>query len=121
MPILDISIIPVGTPGPSISSYIQEACDLVDGQGLHYKVTPTSTVIEGELDTLLQVARNMHLRPFQDGAERVVTTIMIDERHDKREDMERMERAVLHPEAGAEMEHHQAAQTESTSGRIIDL
>ena len=98
MPILDISIVPVGTPSASISSFIQEACQVAEKRGLRYQVTPASTVMEGELDTLLQVAREMHRRPFISGAERVVTTIKIDERQDQTQDSERMVQAVREPE-----------------------
>ncbi len=42
-----------------------------------------STVLEGELDSLLEVAREMHEVCFAQGYPRVVTSIRIDDRRDK--------------------------------------
>jgi len=44
---------------------------------------PMSTVLEGELDSLLEVAREMHEVCFTQGYPRVVTSIRIDDRRDK--------------------------------------
>ncbi|MDN5277625.1 MAG: hypothetical protein PWR01_1590 [Clostridiales bacterium] len=94
MPVLDISIVPVGTGQPSFSSYVAEACRLIEQQGLKYQITPTGTVIEGNLDQLMNVARQIHSIPFQMGAERVITSMTIDERHDRPMDMERQVQSV---------------------------
>ncbi|MCM8901134.1 MTH1187 family thiamine-binding protein [Caldicoprobacter algeriensis] len=94
MPVLDISIVPVGTGQPSFSSYVAEACRLIEQHGLKYQITPTGTVIEGNLDQLMNVARQIHSIPFQMGAERVITSMTIDERHDRPMDMERQVQSV---------------------------
>ncbi len=52
MPLLDISIIPVGTDSTSFSSEVINAVRKVKGKDLHYDVTPTSTIIEGDLEQL---------------------------------------------------------------------
>lgn len=95
MPILEISVIPVGTANASISSFIVEACKVARQRGLQYQVTPTGTVLEGELGELLEIAREMHQMPFRAGANRVVTNITIDDRHDKDLDMQDSVRAVV--------------------------
>jgi len=41
------------------------------------------TVVLGPIDDVLNVARKMHEVPFGQGAQRVVTTIKIDDRRDK--------------------------------------
>jgi uncharacterized protein YqgV (UPF0045/DUF77 family) len=41
------------------------------------------TAVEGEVDDLLRLAAQMHRAPFTHGAQRVLTTIRIDERRDK--------------------------------------
>lgn len=94
MPVLDISIVPVGTGQPSFSSYVAEACKIIEQQGLKYQITPTGTVIEGNLDQLMNVARQIHRIPFQMGAERVITSMTIDERHDRPMDMEKQVQSV---------------------------
>ena len=85
MPIAEISIVPVGSPSPSISSYIT-ACyqALEEGTGLKHELTPMSTVLEGDLDSILGAVKKMHQVPFHEGLDRVVTTITIDDRRDKR-------------------------------------
>jgi uncharacterized protein (TIGR00106 family) len=41
------------------------------------------TIIEGDLDAILAVVREMHEAPFGEGAVRVSTLIKIDDRRDK--------------------------------------
>jgi len=94
MPVLDISVVPVGTQNASFSSMITDACRIVEEQGLKYQITPTGTVIEGEMNQLLTVVKEMHQIPFKNGAQRVITNIMIDERHDKEMNMEEQVQAV---------------------------
>lgn len=93
--ILDISVTPVGTGEASISSFVAETCKVVKDMGLKYQVTPTGTVIEGDLDSLMKAASTMHHMPFNRGANRVITNITIDDRHDKRETMESSVQAVV--------------------------
>lgn len=82
MPIAEITIIPVGV-GSSVSDYVAEALRIVERSGLKYKLTPTSTVIEGDLGQLFSVIKRMHESAFNKGAPRVVTVIKIDDRRDK--------------------------------------
>jgi uncharacterized protein (TIGR00106 family) len=42
-----------------------------------------ATVIEGDLNRILEVVREMHEVPFRRGAQRVSTTLVIDDRRDK--------------------------------------
>ena len=95
MPLLEISVIPVGTDNPSIGELVTESCKNVKGKQLQYRITPTSTIIEGQLDDLLDVAKKMHNAPFKSGVDRVITSMKIDERHDKRSDMEDMIEEVI--------------------------
>lgn len=82
MALLEISVVPVGTESPSISSYIVQACKEAQRNGIKYHVTPTATVMEGDLPALLHVAQQMHDAAFRAGSRRVVTNISIDERRD---------------------------------------
>ena len=87
MPLLEISIIPVGTDSTSFSSEVINAVRKVKGKNLHYDVTPTSTIIEGELEQLWQVAKEIHQEAISSGPNRVITNISIDHRKDKKTDM----------------------------------
>ncbi len=94
MPILEISVIPVGTKDPSFSSFVSQACKMVEEEGLKYQITPTGTIVEGDIDQIMSLAQKMHQIPFSMGASRVISNITIDERHDKETDMERQVQAV---------------------------
>lgn len=83
MALLEVSVVPVGTESPSISSYVAQACREAKRNGIKFDVTPTATVMEGDLRALIDIARQMHDAAFAAGSERVVTNISIDERRDK--------------------------------------
>ncbi|MEH7164736.1 MTH1187 family thiamine-binding protein [Priestia megaterium] len=87
MPLLEISIIPVGTDSTSFSSEVINAVRKLKEKELHYDVTPTSTIIEGELEQLWQVAKEIHQEAISSGPNRVITNIRIDHRKDKKTDM----------------------------------
>lgn len=83
MAFLEISVVPVGTESASISGLVADACRVAAQDGVHYEVSPTGTVLQGDLPRLLQVAQRMHEAAFGDKARRVVTHISIDERRDR--------------------------------------
>ena len=83
MAIAEISIVPLGTGSPSVSGYIAECLKVLDASGVSHEVHGMGTILEGELETLLAVIREMHEVPFNKGAQRVVTTIRVDDRRDK--------------------------------------
>jgi len=83
MAIMEISVVPVGTDNPSISHYVAECVAIVKEKGLPYELTSMGTNVEGELGDLLWVAEKMHELPFKRGAQRVLTSIKIDDRRDK--------------------------------------
>jgi len=60
--LVEISVLPVGRDGPGSS--------------------PASTVMEGDLSALMQIAEEMHRAAFDEGTLRVVTNISIDERRE---------------------------------------
>lgn len=83
MMIAEISVIPLGTKTPSVSKYVASTLKILQNSGLKYSITPMSTVLEGTLDEVLEVAKKMHQSVFESGALRVVTTLKIDDRRDK--------------------------------------
>ena len=95
MAMIDLSVVPVGTSSPSVSDYVAGAVKILkDEPGIKYELTAMNTVIEGDLDKLLELAHRMHDSAFNAGAKRVVTTIRIDERRDKPLTIEGKIRAV---------------------------
>ncbi len=79
--IVDLSIIPVGT-GASISPILADVIRIIDQSGIAYKVTPMGTVLEGEWDPVMDLIRQCHETVLKN-AERVYTTITIDDRKGK--------------------------------------
>jgi uncharacterized protein (TIGR00106 family) len=84
MAMLEISVVPVGTSSPSVGHFVAGAIKtLKNARGVKYELAPMGTVIEGDLDVLLDCAKKMHRAAFGEGVKRVVTTIKIDDRSDK--------------------------------------
>ena len=81
---IDISVAPIGTGGPSVSEYVAGAVRILKNEpGIKYELTAMNTVIEGDLEHLLSLVKRMHDSAFNSGIQRVVTTVRIDERRDK--------------------------------------
>ena len=89
MPLLEISIVPVGTDSPSFSSQVIDEVRVIEEKNIKYEVTPTSTVLEGEIDDLWEAAKEMHQKALEMGPERIVTNIKVDHRTDKQMDMDK--------------------------------
>jgi uncharacterized protein (TIGR00106 family) len=86
--IVEVTIAPMGTGSTSVSRYVAECHKvLMREEGVKYQLTPMSTVIEGDLDHILDIIRKMHEVPFAAGALRVSTSIKIDDRRDKESTM----------------------------------
>jgi uncharacterized protein (TIGR00106 family) len=85
MAILELTIVPIGTSTPSVSSYVAGVQKVLQEapEPIRYEMTSMSTIVEGNLDDLLAVVRRMHEAPFNEGVQRVSTTIKIDDRRDK--------------------------------------
>lgn len=79
----EITMIPVGTGSPSISRLVADSVKVIRQHGLKYDVTATGTNVEGDLDTILQTVKEMEQVPFNEGADRVVLMLRIDDRRDK--------------------------------------
>lgn len=85
MAIVEVSIIPLGTAETSISHYVADCVKVAQQSGLRYQLTGMGTVLEGDLDRIMATIRQMQESVFVAGAERVVSTITIDDRRDKPE------------------------------------
>ncbi|MDM5229178.1 MTH1187 family thiamine-binding protein [Cytobacillus sp. NJ13] len=98
MAIADVTVIPIGTETPSVSSYvadIQRVLKKYEESGkIRFQLTPMNTIIEGELADLFEVIQAMHEVPFENGLMRVATNIRIDDRRDVKRKMEEKVRRV---------------------------
>ncbi|HIW33097.1 MAG TPA: MTH1187 family thiamine-binding protein [Candidatus Paenibacillus intestinavium] len=84
MAIAEVTIIPIGTGSTSLSSYVVDLQHVLEQQkNIQYTLTSMSTIIEGSLDDIFTAIRAIHEAPFQMDAQRVSTSIKIDDRRDK--------------------------------------
>ena len=94
MAVVFLSITPLGTGTPSVSRYVAGVEKILRGTGLKHQLTAMGTIIEGDLDAILRVIRQMHEHPFGRGAVCVSTLVKIDDRRDKEHTIERKMRSV---------------------------
>jgi uncharacterized protein (TIGR00106 family) len=96
MAIVQVTVVPIGTGSTSLSEYVAELCRVLDeaGDSIRYELTPMSTIMEGELEAILAVVRQLHEAPFRQGAMRVSTSITIDDRRDKQASMKQKMESV---------------------------
>ncbi|MCR4433824.1 MAG: MTH1187 family thiamine-binding protein [Coprothermobacterota bacterium] len=83
MPVAEISIIPIGTGSTSLSDFVAEAVKVISKSGLKYELTAMGTNVEGTLAEILSLTQEVHQAALRMGAQRVLTTVKIDDRKDK--------------------------------------
>ena len=94
MAILEISVVPIGTGDPSLSSYVADCIRILREEKVYYELTAMGTNLEGNLKDLIRIALKMHEAPFKKGVSRVVTTLKIDDRRDKKGTLSAKKQAV---------------------------
>ena len=88
MAIVAVSISPVGE-GVSVSHYVAEAQRVLEAQDrVRFRLDPMFTTLDGDLDEIFQLIRDMQEAVFAAGALRVGTVIKVDERRDREVRME---------------------------------
>jgi len=83
MAIVEISVVPLGVPGTSLSAHVAEVIKVVRESPLSYELTAMGTIISGDLDEIWKVLRKMHESCFGSDVNRVLTQIKIDDRRDR--------------------------------------
>ncbi len=82
--VAEITVVPLGTATPSLSPFVAEVEKVLKKfPRLDSMLTPMSTILEGEMEDVLDAVKAMHEVPFRMGALRVSTTLRIDDRRDK--------------------------------------
>lgn len=94
MVVAEVAVIPIGTEGPSLSKHVARSLEELEELDVKYELTSSGTILEGELEEILEVARKMHEKVFGEDISRVVTTIQIDDRRDKTLSIEGKRRSV---------------------------
>jgi uncharacterized protein (TIGR00106 family) len=85
--LVEFSVVPIGA-GVSVSPQIAKVLKIVAESGIPYKANPMGTVLEGEWDAVMGLVKKCHAEVVKD-AERVLTTITIDDRKSKEQRIEK--------------------------------
>jgi len=88
MAIVAVSISPIGE-GTSVSHYVAAAQRILEAQDrVRFRLDPMFTTLDGDLDEIFGLIRDMQEAVFAAGAERVSSVIKIDDRRDRAVRME---------------------------------
>ncbi|WP_297552042.1 MTH1187 family thiamine-binding protein [Thermococcus sp.] len=94
MVIVEFVIVPLGEK--SLSRYVAEVIKLLERKGVKYQLTPMATIIETKtVREAFDIIEEAHELMFNLGAERVSTTIRIDDKRDRERHMEDKVKSVL--------------------------
>jgi uncharacterized protein (TIGR00106 family) len=75
-----VQVLPLTTE--DVYAVVDQAIAVIASSGVKYEVNAMETVMEGDLDTLLDVAKRAHLACLEAGAQKVVTIIKIGDSPD---------------------------------------
>lgn len=82
--IAEIKVYPIGSNTAGVSHIVAACIGVLEkATDISYQVTPMATIVQGSLDRMLELVKEMHEIPFSHGIQRVVTSISIDDRRDK--------------------------------------
>jgi len=82
--VAEVTVVPLGTGSASLSAWVADVEKVLKGfPRLKSLLTPMSTILEGEMDEVIEAVKAMHEAPFRLGALRVSTTLRIDDRRDR--------------------------------------
>ncbi|NJE05852.1 MTH1187 family thiamine-binding protein [Thermococcus sp. M36] len=94
MVIVEFVIVPLGER--SLSRYVAEVVKLLERKGVKYQLTPMATIIEvSTVRDAFEIIEEAHELMFKLGANRVSTTVRIDDRRDKQRKMEDKVKSVM--------------------------
>jgi uncharacterized protein (TIGR00106 family) len=83
MAMFEITVVPIGVAGASISRFVRASLEEIRASGLPHQLTPMGTCVLGTYAEVLPVLERIHARFRAMGADRVSTSIKVDDRCDK--------------------------------------
>ncbi|AIE60291.1 thiamine-binding protein [Bacillus methanolicus] len=75
--LVSIQILPKTKDGEDVIPYVDEAIKVIHESGVQYEVHPLETTMEGELDQLLKVIKDMNDRMIEMGSKNVISQVKI--------------------------------------------
>ncbi len=83
MVLAQLSIYPIGA-GVSLGRYVKKGVQIIEASGYTYQVGGMSTSIEvPDLEQLFDLVGRIRQAQFDEGAERIIIELKVDERRDK--------------------------------------
>jgi uncharacterized protein (TIGR00106 family) len=80
----DLTVLALGRPQVSAGEYIAEIQRrLAQQDRVRYRMHAMGTSLEGSTEDILDVVRELHAVPFEQGIPRVYTVLKLDERRDR--------------------------------------
>lgn len=96
MATLELTLLPVGFHGTSVSPYVAKAYDAVkDNEKIEVTLTSMGTILHGDVDDLFAAVRDMQEAVFDTGVQRVYSVIKLDDRRDKQASPEEKVQSVM--------------------------
>ena len=83
MPIVEFSVVPIGSGSTSVGRYVRAAIEVVEASGLDHETNPMGTCLQGDWDKVFATIKAVHEKLATMGCGRIVTTIKVDDRRDK--------------------------------------
>lgn len=85
----DISILPIGREGASLSDLLAAIARHLETQDrVRFEMHAMGTSLEGDPADIFALAAELHALPFEDGIPRVYTVLKLDQRTDKEQTLE---------------------------------
>lgn len=78
--LLSIQVIPKTPNNEDSYPYVDKAIEVIQRSGVKHQVNPLDTTMEGELDELLKVVKEMHEALTEAGSPSVISQIKIADR-----------------------------------------
>ncbi|MFB5268871.1 MTH1187 family thiamine-binding protein [Paenibacillus enshidis] len=75
--LLSIQVIPKTHGGEDSIPYVDKAIEVIQRSGVKHQVNPLETTMEGELDELLHIVKEMHIALTEAGIPSVISQIKI--------------------------------------------
>ncbi|MFD3158471.1 MTH1187 family thiamine-binding protein [Haloimpatiens sp. FM7330] len=82
MVIADVAVMPLVPAATEDEVYecVDKVIHYIEQSGLKYEIGAMSTTIEGEYEKVFDLIKTIHRIPFDNGFERVITVVRIDEK-----------------------------------------
>jgi len=75
--LLSIQIIPKTKNGEDVIPFVDRAIEVIHQSGVKYRVGPLETTMEGELDQLLDIVKEMNQEMIEMGSPNVISQVKI--------------------------------------------